>query len=217
MTASNFVVKNGLVVNGAFTANSTVVNAISYTIGTSFTANTTNVNAASYSIGTYFAANTIGVNAASYTIGTSFTANSTIVNAQSFSSYTNTNSFGTAVYVSPGGNVGIGTSTPGFKLDIVGGIKVNSSGVSFNNNKAQLNVGMVWYGAYSASTSYPYGAVVYYTDGSNYGLFYYINATTLSGNPPSISSATSYWQPMFIVTTPSPYTPPASPPEGIGG
>ena len=77
-------------VGTSFTANSTVVNAVSYNISTTFIANTTGlyhtgtVNAASHTVGTAFTANSTVVNAVSYTVGTSFIANSTVVNAASF-------------------------------------------------------------------------------------------------------------------------------------
>lgn len=112
MADKDFVVKNGIVVNTSFTANSTLVaaNALnvalqtntatlyvttSATVGTSFTANATLTNAVALSTGANFLANNTGVytatvNAASHTVGTNFVANSTgvyagVANATSYS------------------------------------------------------------------------------------------------------------------------------------
>jgi len=100
---SDFVVKNGLVVNTSFSANSSsitgnnlvanssgvyhsgIINAASHTVGTSTIANSTGVytgvvNAASYTVGTSTIANSTGVytgvvNATTHSVGTSFIAN----------------------------------------------------------------------------------------------------------------------------------------------
>lgn len=104
-----------------------VVNAISYSIGSSFVANTTGayhtgtVNAASYSIGANFVANSTTVNAASYSIGSNFIANTTgayhtgTVNAASYTVGSN--------FVANTTAVGIGTNSPvaGSRLTVVGG------------------------------------------------------------------------------------------------
>ena len=95
MTDRNFSVKNGIVVNTAFTANSTAVvangisvnstgtyvsgtvNSTSYTVGTTVIANTTALVANGISVnstGTYVSGT---VNSTSYSIGSSFVANST--------------------------------------------------------------------------------------------------------------------------------------------
>jgi hypothetical protein len=85
MSNNSFVVKNGLVVNGSFTANSTVVNAaainaVSYSVGTTFTANST-----TFQIGT--SSNNVSANTTTISVGNS-TVN-TSVNATSFSGIAN--------------------------------------------------------------------------------------------------------------------------------
>jgi hypothetical protein len=85
-----------------------VVNGSSHTVGSSFIANATGV----YHTGT--------INAASHTVGTSFTANSTLTNTVSLVVSTNTATIGTGTYFVSNGNVGIGTASPAYKLDVVG-------------------------------------------------------------------------------------------------
>jgi len=111
----SFVVKNYLAVNSnAFVANGSgaystgVVNAAALQVGSSVIANSSGV----YTTGV--------VNAASYTVGTTFTANSILVNAYAISTQTNTVTIGTAAYHAANGNLGLGTATPAYTLDVAG-------------------------------------------------------------------------------------------------
>jgi hypothetical protein len=115
----SFVVKNYLAVNSnAFIANGSgayttgIVNATSVQVGSAGIVNSSGV----YTTGV--------VNSTSYSIGTSFTANSTLVNAYSISTQTNTFTIGTSAYYVANGNLGLGTATPAYTLDVAGAARV---------------------------------------------------------------------------------------------
>jgi hypothetical protein len=61
------------------------------------------------------------VNAASHTVGAAFTANSSMTNTVSLVVSTNVATIGTSAYFVSNGNVGIGTSIPGYALHVVSG------------------------------------------------------------------------------------------------
>ena len=126
MADKDFIVKNGIVANTSFSANSTVitgngiyvtsagVNSVSHTVGTSTVANSTGVytgvvNGSSITVGTSTVANTTGVytgvvNGSSITVGTSTVSNATgvyttgTVNAASHTVGTSTVANATGVY-----------------------------------------------------------------------------------------------------------------------
>lgn len=103
MTESNFLVKNGLVVNTSFTANSTVLQANGLFVNSSFA----NIG------GT---ANIVG--------------NTTIaggLTSANLTTTTNTTTLGTTVYVVAGGNVGIGNTAPNAKLAVTGTANISGN------------------------------------------------------------------------------------------
>ena len=106
---------------------------------TGFANASVSVNSALLTVGTSFIANTTGayhtgtMNAASHTVGTSFIANTTGVTTTGFANVattlqvgTNTATFGTATYMVSNGNLGVGTSTPGYKLEVNGSFAATS-------------------------------------------------------------------------------------------
>ena len=104
------------------------------------TANTTGV----YHTGT--------VNAASHTVGTAFTANATMTNTVSLVVSTNTATIGTGTYFVSNGNVGIGTSSPSYPLDVQRSI---ASGVAISRVYNPDNTGgAALYVQSQASTNY---------------------------------------------------------------
>ena len=106
MAESNFIVKNGLVVNTSFAANSTVLQA-----------NGLSVNSISLQ------ANGLFVNSTFANVsGTANISGNTIIagglTSANLTTTTNTATLGTTLYSVANGNVGIGTNTPGVKLSI---------------------------------------------------------------------------------------------------
>lgn len=83
-------------------------------------------------IGNTDPANKLSVNGTGY-----FNGNVTTVGALSsanLTTTTNTSTFGTAAYIVANGNVGIGTSSPVYKLDVTGSIRSTSSFILENDN-----------------------------------------------------------------------------------
>lgn len=119
LSANNTTYVNGktegnLNVNNALTSNNSSF--LGGTAAASYQLNSTlNANIASY-LPTY----TGVVNGSSHTVGTAFTANATMTNTVSLVVSTNTATIGTGTYFVSNGNVGIGTSTPVYKLEVSG-------------------------------------------------------------------------------------------------
>jgi hypothetical protein len=107
MAESNFIVKNGLVVNTSFAANSTVLQA-----------NGLSVNSISLQ------ANGLFVNSTFADVsGTANISGNTIIGggltSANLTTTTNTATLGTTLYSVANGNVGIGTNAPGVKLSVI--------------------------------------------------------------------------------------------------
>ena len=126
-----------------------VVNAASYTIGTTLIGNTTGIyhtgtiNAASFTttgvtanVTGVFLANTAQFYAGNSTINTSITSYSATFG-------TNTVTVGTGTYFVSNGNVGIGTSSPGVKLDVTGSIRA-SQYVTIGNGGGTYQAGSIY-------------------------------------------------------------------------
>jgi len=155
MADSNFVVKNGLTVNGSFTANGTAVNAAAITataitVGgvtiNSSTVNTAAVTANTITVGSV-TINSSTINVGSISINsTAFTGNAnnaSFLGGTAAASYAllagptftgtvttgNTLTIGTAAYHVANGNFGVGTSSPSSKLDVNGGFFANGGSV----------------------------------------------------------------------------------------
>ena len=108
-----------------------VVNASSLNVGTAFTANATVVNAVSYYAGATLIANTTGPYGK--------TEGSLNVNSSIYANGSSTNTFtiGTAAYHVANGNFGIGNSTPADKLVVAGNI-MPSADITYNVGTASL-------------------------------------------------------------------------------
>jgi hypothetical protein len=89
---------------------------------------------------TGFANASVSVNSALLTVGTSFIANTTGVTTTGFANVattlqvgTNTATFGTATYMVSNGNLGVGTSTPGYKLEVNGSFAATTKSFLINH------------------------------------------------------------------------------------
>ena len=89
---------------------------------------------------TGFANATVSVNSALLTVGTNFIANTTGVTTTGFANVattlqvgTNTATFGTATYMVSNGNLGVGTSTPGYKLEVNGSFAATTKSFLINH------------------------------------------------------------------------------------
>ena len=178
MADKDFVVKNGIVVNTAFSANSSGI------FSNNFTSNSTGVytgvvNGSSFSIGTSTVANSTGVytgivNGSSISVGTSTVANSTgvytgVVNGTSFSIGTTFVANTTGAYHTGTVNAisyTIGSSTIANSTGVYTGVVNGSSfsiGSSFTANSTLVN-------CYSLSTqtnTVTLGSAVYLDSGGN--------------------------------------------------
>lgn len=122
MAESNFIVKNGLVVNTSFAANSTVLQA-----------NGLSVNSISLQ------ANGLFVNSTFANVsGTANISGNTIIagglTSANLTTTTNTATLGTTLYSVANGNVGIGNPTPGGKLSVIAGLNAHILQLSGNSN-----------------------------------------------------------------------------------
>ena len=99
------------------------------------------------------------------------------------------------------GNLGIGTQTPGYKLEVNGSAKVGTGGITFSSGATQYNAGMAWLGAYSGSTAYKPNDVVFYQGATYTGM--YIAKVATTGNAPTDGSTNTYWAVMLYFTTTS--------------
>ena len=130
MADSNFVVKNTLVVNTSFIANSSQV-----TLGTiNATSTGVFVNTSVVTVGN--SSVNVSVNSTSFS-GTALFANiSTYSNSSIYAnnSYTNTFTIGSASYFVANGNMGIGTQTPYNKLVIIPNTNTNDGLTVYNAN-----------------------------------------------------------------------------------
>jgi hypothetical protein len=129
MAESNFVIKNGLVVNGSFVANSSAVNAAAIA-ATSLTIGTVSINATTINVGTTtinsttYSGSAATANNALFLGGTA-AANYALLASPTFTGNVATGNvltIGTASYFVSNGNVGIGTTTPATKLSVNGSI-----------------------------------------------------------------------------------------------
>ena len=118
-----------------------------------------------------------------------------------FTGYVFSGADGERARIAANGNVGIGTSTPGYKLEINGNAKVGTGGLTFSSGATQYNAGMSWLGTYSASTTYKPNDVVFY-QGINYSGLYIAKTTTLN-NTPTDGSTSTYWAVMLFFNTTS--------------
>jgi hypothetical protein len=121
----NVLANTGIVANSTGTfVNATYIGTLSAN-NASFLGGTA---AASYQLNSTLGANIASylptytgvVNGSSHTVGTSFTANSTLTNTVSLVVSTNTATIGTGTYFVANGNVGIGTASPVYKLEVSG-------------------------------------------------------------------------------------------------
>ena len=158
---SNFVVKNGLVVNGSFTANSTNVNAasiaaVNVTAGNTTTTGQTIVAASGTNSGITATSNT----------GAAITSTSNT----GYGIYVSSNSgpvawFGQTsgitlnyLYIAANGNIGLGTTSPGYNLDVSANARIVGSLIATGGINANGSLGSP--GQYMASN----GAGIYWTD-----------------------------------------------------
>jgi len=161
MAESNFTVKNGLVVNTSFTANSTVLQANGLTVNSSLAnvagavraANlTTTTNTATFGTAAYVVAGGnvgIGTSSPDARLAVSGTANisgnvvvgGTLTSAN-LTTTTNVITIGTSSYFVSNGNVGIGTSSPDARLAVSGTANISgNTTIAGILTLANLNVG----------------------------------------------------------------------------
>ena len=177
MADSNFVVKNTLVVNTSFIANSSQV-----TLGTiNATSTGVFVNTSVVTVGN--SSVNVSVNSTSFS-GTALFANiSTYSNSSIYAnnSYTNTFTIGSASYFVANGNMGIGTQTPYNKLVIIPNTNTNDGLTVYNANtgaSAQAVIALNTAGASGVSLGQNYttkNAFVYL--GDNASLTFSTNTT----------------------------------------